>query len=536
MVYLSLQETEKRRQTEQAHFDGNHTGLEKNRSGQFATPPALAWDVLRLAREYVPPGEKIRFLDPGVGSGVFYSALLDVFGRDRIESAVGFEIDETLIRVAKKLWAPFGLTVRSKDFTRAAIPATESGRFTLIVCNPPYVRHQHLERRSKQHLRGLLATRRGVKLSGLAGLYCYFILLAHDWLTAGGVGFWLVPTEFMYVNYGAVLRQYLLTDVRLRQIHLFDLESVQFSDALVSSCVVVFEKRVPSLQDMVEVTSGPSLLHPDSRTSISVPDLRKVHKWTELAIATNGRRQGIAYSSLELRVGDLFEVRRGIATGANDFFILSVERADDLGLPRAFLVPILPNPRYLSEDRIEADAEGWPIVTPRLALLKCDLPRETIRESYPELDAYLASGEASGLTKRYLLKTRQPWHKQETRLAAPILCTYMGRRKTNGTIFRFLRNYSNAVAPNVYLLLYPKAWLHRFEAESPGVIDLLFSALKQASDEDFLAYGRSYGGGLRKLEPRELAQVPIERNLVDSYTTEWRHLPGFTLSVTVNRD
>ncbi|MFZ5862012.1 MAG: hypothetical protein ACOYXR_04080 [Nitrospirota bacterium] len=60
----------------------------------------------------------IRFADPSIGSGSFFSAVLTVFGRDRIAKAVGIELDPAFFDVARVLWADQGLDVVRGDFTR----------------------------------------------------------------------------------------------------------------------------------------------------------------------------------------------------------------------------------------------------------------------------------------------------------------------------------------------------------------------------------------------------------------------------------
>ena len=66
-----------------------------------------------------------------------------------------------------------------------------------------------------------------MKISGLAGLYCYFIALSHGWLKADGVASWLIPSEFMDVNYGKAVKNYLLNEVTLLQIHRFDPNNIK---------------------------------------------------------------------------------------------------------------------------------------------------------------------------------------------------------------------------------------------------------------------------------------------------------------------
>ena len=60
-----------------------------------------------------------------------------------------------------------------------------------------------------------------------------------------GLAVWLIPSEFMDVNYGKTLRRYLTERVTLLHIHRFCPTDVQFTDALVSSAVVVFRKVPP---------------------------------------------------------------------------------------------------------------------------------------------------------------------------------------------------------------------------------------------------------------------------------------------------
>ena len=66
------------------------------------------------------------------------------------------------------------------DFTRLRPPTDDNKRATLLICNPPYVRNQHIEPTEKQRLQRAIQDALGIKLSGLSGLYCYFMALAHD--------------------------------------------------------------------------------------------------------------------------------------------------------------------------------------------------------------------------------------------------------------------------------------------------------------------------------------------------------------------
>lgn len=492
----------------QRDCDDRKSRLERNRLGQFATPGALARDILGFARLLHDPETKIRFLDPAFGTGAFYSALLDTFPASRICSSLGFEVDHHYGKPAEAIWRETGLRLRLEDFTNAEPDPSGLG-FNLIICNPPYVRHHHLSGTQKKALQTAVAETVGLGLSGLAGLYCHFLLLSDRWLSPGGIAGWLVPSEFMDVNYGNVVKQYLLERVSLLRVHRFDPTEVQFDDALVSSAVVWFRKEAPSTAHSVEFSFGGSLSAPAFVSDIPANLLRRSAKWTgfpRLGGATNERRQE------QSRLSALFDIKRGIATGNNKFFILNEERVAELGLSQRFLRPILPSPRYLTRDVIEGDEKGIPLLSPRLFLIDCHLPLEELQGVDPALARYLAEGEAE-VGAAYLCKSRRIWYSQEIRAPAPFLCTYMGRGGNTRNAFRFIHNKSQAIAANVYLMMYPRGSFRKVIESSPAVMGRVLDFLNGLPSSSVTSEGRVYGGGLHKLEPRELANVGVDELL-----------------------
>lgn len=491
---------EERRLELQRELDGIKTQAERNKLGQFATPTGLAREILAYGVSLLPQGERIRFLDPAVGTGSFYSALLSQVQRDRIDSAVGFEVDPHYGLPAAEMWNDACLEYRHEDFTRA-VPAPSAN---LLICNPPYVRHHHLDADDKGRLQLASSKAFGGKISGLAGLYCYFLAIADGWMADGGVAAWLIPSEFMDVNYGRAVKRYLLDGVTLLHIHRFDPNEVQFADALVSSAIVFFRKASPPPAHEVEFSYGGTLREPHDVRHVSIEALRSEPKWTRFpASAERTRFDGPV-------VSDFFRIKRGIATGDNGYFILSEDEIAARELPRKLFKPILPSPRYMPQDVVEADERGEPILPKRLFLFDTKLSEPEINERYPALAAYLAEGRERGLNERYLCRTRKPWYSQENRPAAPIVCTYLGRGDSkSGRPFRFIRNRSSATIANVYLAMYPtEAFARAIEAD-PNLMDVAWQALNRITPEQLLGEGRVYGGGLHKLEPKELANVPV---------------------------
>lgn len=93
------------------------------------------------------------------------------------------------------------------------------------------------------------------------------------------------------------------------------------------------------------------------------------------------------------------------------------------------------------------------------------------------------------------------------KIATFFLCSYMGRGKKDSSPIRFILNLSEALATNSYLMLYPKEHLQKAISDNPNSVYRIWESLKGISGNDIEEEGRIYGGGLKKIEPSELAKV-----------------------------
>ena len=497
---------EARRQVVQAELDARRPEAERNRLGQFATPNALAVEITRyvqaLASGSLPA---FHFADPSIGTGSFYSAALTVFGAGRIERAVGVELDPAFCDAARALWGDAGLEVVRGDFTQVVASDERPPSPNLILANPPYVRHHHLKREDKLRLQALVRQMTGVEIHGLAGLYVYFLLLATAWMEDGGYAAWLIPSEFMDVNYGAALKRYLTDRITLIRVHRFDPDDMQFGDALVSSAVLTLRKTAPPSEHVVEFSFGGALGAPHSCESIPVGRLRESRKWTAYpGHARNDRRTSADEKGPTL--GDFFRIRRGIATGSNQFFILERAEAERRRFPDQYLRPILPSPRRLQTTVIEPDPKGYPLLDRPLCVIDCDLPEGVLKERHPPLWDYLQTAEQLGVRHGYLVGKRTPWYKQERREPAPFLCTYMGaapmKNDPSGSS-GIARGPSARTSTSCFTQ--GTNW-RRCCVDTPPAADV-FALLGEVTGQELRGEGRVYGGGLNKIEPNELARI-----------------------------
>lgn len=512
---------EQKRQKIQSALDSAKTAAERNRLGQFATPNALAVEIVKYVDLVASAGGikgEIHFADPSVGTGSFFSAALTVLGKSRIESAVGIELDPAFADAAEALWADEGLKVVNGDFTSIVANGVRPNSPNFLFANPPYVRHHHMSREDKERLQQSTRRMTGVEVNGLAGLYVYFFLLSTAWMADDGYAAWLIPSEFMDVNYGAPLKRFLADRITLVRVHRFSPDDVQFGDALVSSVVLVIKKALPPPGHKPEFSFGGTLAEPESNDRIPLEVLRESRKWTAYPCHSQNDRSTISDGSSRT-LADFFRIQRGIATGDNKFFILELSEAKRRGFPTRYLRPILPSPRHLKDTIVNADHDGYPSVDPKLCVIDCDLPEHIVEERHPTLWEYLQTADALGVRGGYLVGKRNPWYQQEKREPSPFLCTYMGRGSNDKQPFRFIWNRSKAIGTNLYLMLYPVKCLQAMLARHPERAEEVHALLGKITGRELRGEGRVYGGGLNKIEPSELGRISTL-----SFTERWPEL------------
>lgn len=478
----------------QNEFEANTDIGDRRKHGQFFTPIEMATEISDYGVSLLK--DDVRYLEPAFGMGAFYYAIKNVAGQ-RLIDAIGIEQDDSLFQSAKKLWSESDINLIHADYTLLPVDR----KVNLLITNPPYVRHHLLDSSQKTLLKKKVKQETGLNISGLSGLYCYFLLMSDKWLAEGGISGWLIPSEFMDVNYGKCIKEYLLKHVRLFRIHRYDPSNSQFEDALVSSCVVWFKKEKTEEDYDVEFTFGGTHQNPEIRRNVKKSVLLSEGKWTRFP------EKEIRIISDRKSLKDYFDIKRGLATGDNDFFIMTREQIKERDLDLSLFVPILPSPRKMRTDEVFADEENFPMIDPQLFLLKCDLQEDEVKEKYPSLWDYLQTGIET-TSKKYLCKNRKEWYWQENRAATPFLCSYMGRSNSdNNAPFRFILNHSNAIVTNTYLMLYPKETIKERIAKEPSLTHQIWKCLQSITTDDFESEGRVYGGGLRKIEPKELGNI-----------------------------
>lgn len=468
----------------EARLEGLRTREERYRLGQFFTPPAIAEFMADAVRDIEPE----TVLDPGVGGGVLLRAVGP--GPRRF----GLDVDPLAVELASSsLGADTELAVG--DFLDPAEWPLSSESFDAIIANPPYVRHHNLSAEHKA-LAQRYSTRFGVKVSSLSGSYVYFFLEALLRLNERGRLVFITPTEFLDVRYGSALKEVLLERCEIDEVLILGTDELAFDGVLTTSAITVATKTAkPSRRFRLTEARMNGSVQRGRSVELSADAAPAHDAWTALLPSRAERIAGLVQGRTAI-LADYARVRRGIATGDNSFFCLTRDEVDAWGIEPEYLVPVvcgakdLPANGALDEafraERIESGARAF--------LLFCHESKDALAGT--NVLRYIEHGESLGLPKRFNCRTRSPWYGVEQVPPPDFFATYMARHRA-----RFVRNEVGARCMTSLL----NVWAH------PGVsLEALRSILEDPANAQLLReFGRTYGGGLGKIEPRDLLRLPV---------------------------
>lgn len=452
--------------------------------GQFFTPYPIAELMADAVREIEPA----TVLDPGVGGGI----LLRTIGEG--PKLFGLDVDAGAVELAAAS-LPGEHELAVGDFLDSSRWPLSHATFDAVVANPPYVRHHNLSAEHKQLARRYSAEF-GLKVSSLSGSYVYFFLEALLRLNEGGRLVFVTPAEFLDVRYGQAVKEALLDRCEIDEILVLEMDELAFEGVLTTSAITVATRRkVPSRRAWLIEGRLNGTIERGRGVELTAQAASPAMPWTPL-LPSRSDRVAPLLKGRTATLGDYCRVRRGIATGDNSFFAMTVAGAEEWGIEKRFLVPMVPGSRDLPiEGPLDADFVAQRAAAGACCLLFfCHEPMEALRGT--RALKYIEHGLELGVHERFNCRARRPWYGVERVAPADFFATYMARGRA-----RMVRNLTGARCLTSLLNVWAK----------PGVDpEALRPALEDPVNAQLLReFGRTYGGGLGKIEPGDLIALPI---------------------------
>ena len=288
------------------------------------------------------------------------------------------------------------------------------GGFDVVVANPPYVRFQKINKNYKNALRPIYSK----ATTGQSDLYCYFYVRALQLLADGGMHMFVCSNSWLDVRYGAKLQEYLINNAHITSIYESAVER-QFSTADINTIISSICKTEVSSDSATRFIS----LRSEFAEALSDLKLRREITRTKAELITEGTRRGRfvgekwggkylrapgiyhhilnQYKDKLIRIGDIASVRRGIITGANDFFFLEDDDTEHWQIEENFLKPVMTTP--MESNSVSIDAANLPH-----RVFMCHESKKRLAGS--NALRYIQWGEQQGFHQKSAPASRKLWY------------------------------------------------------------------------------------------------------------------------------
>lgn len=489
-------------------IDVTHEPSEKRQLGAYYTPEKLVdvltkWSI-RSATDYV--------LEPSFGGcGFLKSAAerLNEFGKSQGHvNLYGCDLDP---RAFSHLSNTFGGLVDTSNFTLgdflAHVPEQSWPKtFDAVIGNPPYVPYQNIPHSSREVAIAKLEDN-NIHLDLRSSLWAYFVALGLTYLKKGGRIAWVLPGSFTQANYAEPLRQ--LLSSRFKRIHAFSIKERLFLyEGTDEQTIVVLgddysHSKKAGKQD-INLTS--------CRDVAELID--KVYQWDagelfssascgspvadSIAVETRSLLDEISSNSACHSLGDVADVRIGLVTGENKFFVIDKTTATSNKLRRSDLIPVLA--KFSSASGVQFTKNDQDIdwnEGNRSGLINSD----TAPSKNKRIQSYLDSYPKAKIETVATFKKRKLWCKTEDYQTPDAFFPVMHHLGP-----RIVLNAMGLNCTNTIHRVFFKGPMTSKKTDKMLIAISLLSTFSQISAE---IVGRKYGSGVLKHEPREAEKIRI---------------------------
>jgi hypothetical protein len=325
----------------------------------------------------------------------------------------------------------------------------------------------------------------------------------------------VLPAELLTVHYAEPVRRFLRRRFAGVTLVLFD--RLQFEDAL--------EKVVLVLAHGNGGCDSFTLLYVNDAEELAASHIgdsfgaqpANEGKWTDLLLPLRLRQ--LYRRVVDLGFAPLAEFGKpelGTVTGSNDFFAISEATRLEYEIREDDVVPICPpGSRHLKGPLFSK--RRWQAL--RDAGERVWLLMPSSDDIAPGLQLYIERGMALGVNTGYKCQIRNPWWRPPCVPPPDLFFTYMSHRYP-----RLVNNVAGVAFLNSMHGVQLRAGVPRLVRSALPLLTLNSVTMLGAE-----IHGRSYGGGILKMEPREAALLPVPDTTVlirawESLKPEREHL------------
>ena len=379
--------------------------------------------------------------------------------------------------------------------------------FDAIIGNPPFIRYQSFPEPHRTIAMQILGDQ-GLKPNRLTNIWVPFVVAATASLKAGGRFALVLPAEILQVTYAAQLRSY-LTD-HFERIDVIACNELFFEKAEQEVVLLLADGALATASEdntcRVSLTAAatvadiinvkPALILDRAEPKTIQHDSEK---WLKYFLDNRQITfmRALRDAAITTPMSTHASIEVGVVTGKNEFFVLSADRVEALGLA-GYTTPLVSRSAQLKGSKIgKHDWKSLAAGGDRVHLL--NISKAQASRLSAKLRRYIEEGERKEFHMGYKCSIRKPWY------LVPSVWVPDGFAFRQIYDFpRMVLNSSGATSTDT---------IHRMRshgAKPERVIANTYTWLTAASAE---IEGRSYGGGVLELEPTEAERLLLPAQL-----------------------
>ena len=308
-------------------------------SGTYYTPP----DAIQFMIEYLNREQQdfSNVLEPSAGDGRFLPLL-----QGCAEHITAIELFQEKVDNMNREYAGDSCAIIKDNFLDFAISTSE--RYSLIIGNPPYINKKLMKEDDIEKARNI-CVEAGLKETIMQNMWLAFVVGACRLLQPGGSIFFVLPMEFLQVQYAEKLRGYL--EKLFNIIHIIVFKKAMFLEIEQDVCLVYLTNN-----DCTERHIRYEV-YEDCRKKIPVQENsirwnKPLKKWSNAVLSDDDISLLKNAMNRYSQIKNMGEIAPGIVTGGNRYFILPEDKVEEYQC-KEYVLPIVQKASYISKDTIE---------------------------------------------------------------------------------------------------------------------------------------------------------------------------------------
>lgn len=485
----------------------------KKTHGIFYTPD----EVASLLCDWAIQSPSDTVLEPSFGGCGFLKAIhrrfssLGISESDIFQRIYGSDIDPVAFQYLREILPYSNGHFLQADFLALNIDSFPSqSKVSVIVGNPPYVSHHNMLPKQKEKAWEWLQKSGFRKQIGKrSSLWVYFVLHSLSFLQPGGRIVWVLPGSFLHADYARSVRK-ILEQHFTRLLAIAVGSRLFIEDGTEEMSIFLLgdgyqpsrrEKGRVSFSFAASPTDASKIIQDWDRGKLDVKTFSPANYLPKMVLDVY---QHLSSQANVVTLGDLYNIRIGIVSGANDFFILTKKKWDENRLPDSVLTYILPRFRFAEgallskSDLLDMQEAGKPCMM---------LDTSKVNDIPLSVKDYLSTFPEQRLhSTTFRRRASRIWHHFNDHRIPDAFFPYMNKDGPHIVI-----NEAGVISTNSIHRLYLKSDFNRIYAPDSNTLQkqIAISILTTFSQLSAELVGRVYGAGVLKHEPSEAKQIRL---------------------------